>query len=359
MMIVLQRRLDAFVNLGNKLENYLDAVQSDEQLPGGEFEVLSKAMETAYLTNNWFTIDNQLLALKGIRHLLQEAKLRNWAYSYDTDAAKSSSTIAVIMAGNIPAVGFHDFLCVLVSGHRFKGKLSSDDRHLMPALAKMLCHEEPQFEHYIEFTDSHLKSFDAIIATGSDNSARYFDYYFGRYPHIIRSNRNSLGILKGTESDESIRQLGSDVFSFFGLGCRSVSHLLLPRNYDPQELFAGFEGFRHLSNHHKYFNNYEYHKAVCIINRTRHHDNGFVLLMPDDRLSSPVGVVHYSYYDAVDEADQLVEANRERIQCVVSEGGWYSGSFSFGEAQFPSVDDFADGIDTMKFLACLHDEIKK
>lgn len=358
-MIELQQRLDAFVNLGKKLENFLDAVQYDERLPGGEYEALSKAMESAHLTNNWFTIDNQILALKGIRHLLQEVKLREWANSYGTNVAKSSSTIAVIMAGNIPAVGFHDFLCVLVSGHRFKGKLSSDDRHLMPALAKMLCLEEPDFEQYIEFTDGHLKSFDAIIATGSDNSARYFDYYFGRYPHIIRSNRNSLGIIRGTESGEDIRLLGREVFSYFGLGCRSVSHLLLPRNYDPQGLFAGFEEFRHLRDHHKYFNNYEYHKAVSIINRTKHHDNGFVLLMPDERLSSPVGVLHYSYYDAIHEADYLVEVNRDRIQCMVSENGWYPGSFSFGEAQFPSVDDFADGVDTMKFLACLHEEIKK
>lgn len=356
----LEQRLNAFVGLGKKLEQYLNLVQSNDELPEGENGMLSEAIRKAYMTNNWFTIDNQVLALRGICHMLNEHKLRDWAASYAwLNSASPSATVAVIMAGNVPAVGFHDFLCVLVSGHTFLGKYSSDDPHLLPALAKLLCKEEPDFEQYIKFTDSQLKSFDAIIATGSNNTARYFDFYFGKYPHIIRGNRNSLGIVNGHENEHDLRQLGTDIFSYFGLGCRNVSHLLLPLGFDLEKLFTGFEPYRHLRDHHKYFNNYEYYKAISIINRTLHHDNGFVLLMPDERLSSPVGVLHYSFYDGPATLASLIMANQSKIQCVVSKEGWYPGSIPFGEAQFPTVYDYPDGVDTMKFLAGLSSEIKK
>lgn len=359
MMIEAKRRLDAFVSLGRKLDIYLERAANEGDLPTGEFTPLTEAISRAYLSNNWFTIENQLMALRGIRHILDEEKLGRWMSSYDADSAVTGHTVAVIMAGNIPAVGFHDFLCVLVSGQRFLGKLSSDDRHLMPALAEMLISIEPGFKDFIAFSEGQIKHFDAVIATGSDNSARYFDYYFGRYPHIIRHNRNSIGIVSGKEQTGDLSLLADDIFSYFGLGCRSVSHLLLPQGYDPESLFEGFEAYRPLRDHHKYFNNYEYHKAVSIINRLEHHDNGFVILMPDSRLSSPVSVVHFSFYGSEEEVQALLDANSSRLQCVVSQAGRFPGSIPFGKAQFPSVDDYADDLDTMQFLLQLGHSIKK
>lgn len=358
-MIALERRLAAFSTLGKWLEQYLEMAHDDGELPAHQFAPLTEALYKGYSANNWFTIDNQLMALQGIRKLLEEEQLRQWAAAYNLDSANTAITVAVVMAGNIPAVGFHDFLCVLMSGHRMLGKLSSDDQHLLPALAAMLCAIEPDFESNIKFTDGLIKNFDAVIATGSDNTARYFEDYFGRYPHIIRRNRNSLGIIDGMESEQDLQLLASDIFSYFGMGCRSVSHLLLPANSDPENLFKGFEPYRHLRNHYKYFNNYEYHKAISLINRTPHHDNGFVLMMPDNRLSSPVSVLHYSFYGNQQEIEDIVEVNRQGVQCLVSRNAWFPGSQAFGQAQFPRVGDYADGIDTMQFLKDITPDRKK
>ncbi len=358
-MLEPQQRLNAFISLGKKLESFLEMIIREGDLPTQEFASLTSAINKAYLSNNWFTIESQLMALRGIRHMLDEEKLERWMSSYDHARTDTGNIVAVIMAGNIPAVGFHDFLCVLASGYRFLGKLSSDDRYLLPALAEILIEIEPDFEEYIAFAEGQIKHFEAVIATGSDNSARYFEYYFGRYPHIIRHNRNSIGIISGKEEVGELSLLAQDIFSYFGMGCRSVSHLLLPAGFKPENLFEGFEHYRQLRDHHKYFNNYEYHKAVSIINRLEHYDNGFTLLMPDSRLSSPVSVVHYSYYTSPEEVQFLLDSNRGRIQCVVSRSGHFPGSIAFGQAQFPSVSDYADDVDTMQFLQQIPAMIKK
>ncbi|MBK9290264.1 MAG: acyl-CoA reductase [Bacteroidetes bacterium] len=349
----LEARVAAFAQLGGQLQDFLHNCEASGKLPTEKYAELANAMTQAYQSNNWFTIDNQMLALKGIARMLQVDELMAWAAAYVQQQPAAARTVAVIMAGNIPAVGFHDFLSVLMSGHRFLGKLSTDDRQLLPALARMLCETEPRFTNHIVFTDGQIRHYDAVIATGSDNTSRYFDYYFSHVPHIIRRNRNSLGIVRGSETTASLSGLADDIFSYFGLGCRSVSHLLLPEAYQPELLFEAFEPWRHLRDHHKYFNNYEYHKAICLINKLPHHDNGFVLLIPDEKLSGGVSVVHYSHYKHKDDIDNLIAANRDKIQCVVSEGGWYEGSFAFGQAQLPSVWDYADGTDTMQFLAGL------
>lgn len=333
--MTLDQRITAFHQLGSHLG----------QLSEEAFEALHQSVRQE---NPWFTKDNVRMALKGIEQFLQEDLLKKWVSSYSLQPA-TPKTIALVLAGNIPLVGFHDFLCVLMSGHKAQLKLSSKDSTLFRYIIKHLVWLEPGFNAFIHIKDDKLENFDAVIATGSDNSARYFEFYFGKYPHIIRKNRTSCAILTGQETDDDLKALGTDIFSYFGLGCRNVSTLYIPQRYDLTRILSSWNEHKHIIDHHKYCNNYDYQKSILLVNGTPHLDNGFVLLQESNRLVSPISVLYYQYYsDGVDLQTKL-EANKNKLQCII--GNVPLSTTQFGQAQLPALWDYADQVDTLKFLA--------
>ncbi len=332
----LPERTEAFVSLGKTLA----------QLPTAEKNELH---ERARAENPWFTPDSVELSLQGIRVLLSEDALIKWILRYP-ESRESPKSVGIAMAGNIPFVGFHDFLCVLISGHRVIAKLSSQDSVMFKFVAQKLVSIAPKFESLITVQDK-LKGTDAIIATGSDNTARYFEYYFRKIPHIIRKNRSSCGVLMGEESNEDLAALGMDVFSYFGLGCRNVSKLYVPEDFDFTRLIKSWEPYRQISMHHKYVNNYDYQKAILLTNQQPFLEGEFVILREDKGLVSPISVVYYEYYNDQGDLRTKVMSHGEKLQVVASAQGWFEGSVPFGKAQFPAVDDYADKVDTMAFLS--------
>ena len=340
----LQDRISAFVSLGN----HILGAQTNK-IANDFWQTISQA----HFINPWFTQDFCKQAMKSIaKNWLNRSNLDAWISKYPPSQLKHDKpkTIAVIMAGNVPFVGFHDMLCVLITGNKFLGKISSKDGGLMQALIDMLYSIEPRFTSYISIADGKLTDFDAVIATGSDNSARYFEYYFGKYPNIIRKNRHSVAILTGYETEEELLKLTDDIFSYFGLGCRSVSKLLVPMNYNFEPLFEKMEKYKEFANHNKYANNYQYYRAIFLMNQIYHLDNGFALLKPDESLGSPVGVVYYQHYASISDAVDYVNNNSNHLQCVVTRISGIANVVNFGESQSPLVSDYADGIDTMDFL---------
>ena len=329
-------RLAAFAALGRRLASLTD----DE---------LTDLAARARNRNAWFDLPNVRSAIMGVAHLLAEPALSHWAGRYPAEPA-SPRQVGVVMAGNIPLVGFHDLLCVLLSGHTLLAKPSQDDTVLMLWIAKELTQIEPAFGERLQFVER-LNAADAFIATGSDNTARYFEYYFRNKPHLIRRNRTSLAILTGRETPEELAGLGADIFQYYGLGCRNVSKLYVPEGYDFVPLLDALAPWQHVLNHHKYQNNYDYNKSILLVNAVPHFDTGFLLLTEREALVSPISVLHFSYYaQEIDLLDQLTNVAAQ-TQCLVSAGGRYPGSFPFGRAQSPAVSDYADGIDTMEFLA--------
>lgn len=298
--------------------------------------------------NPWFTESNVKHAINGILHMLNPSRLEKWTFSYDL-SGEGLRKVAIVMAGNIPLVGFHDFLCVLLSGNVAVIKPSSKDNVLLPALINMLTTIEPRFAERIRFEHEQLKNFDAVIATGSDNTARHFEYYFSKYPHIIRRNRTSVAVLTGKESEQELQALGDDVFTYFGLGCRNVSKLFIPEGFNFPGLFERWTTHSAIIHHHKYLNNYEYQKSILLVNKEPHLDTGFLLLTNTTNLVSPLAVLFYEFYK--DEADLKEKLGRtpEKIQCIV--GNVPPATVPFGKTQSPDPWDYADNIDTMKFLA--------
>lgn len=303
-------------------------------------------------TNTWFTTENVLHSLRALaREYLDADKLAAWADTYPEPA--QNRKIGVVMAGNVPAVGFHDALSVLISGHVLLAKLSQDDRILIPALLAELVRIEPAFQPYVQFVER-LNDADAFIATGSDNSARYFEYYFSKKPNIIRKNRVSVGVLTGHESQEELLALGHDVLQYYGLGCRNIAKLYLPVGYDFSTFYEAIEPLRdYCLNHHKYFNNYEYNKSILLVNGTPHLDNGFLLLTENPSPVSPLAVLYYETYKSLGDVQQLLEQNAEKTQCVVSTSPELSQALPPGTAQQPGLFNYADGVDTMAFLSSL------
>lgn len=351
----LTKRKDAFIALGEKLARVLHA-DTTHGLTAAETGLFEE-LKMGYQHNPWFTEDNIRSSLQGICFMLGETNMNSWLKKYEQTKKEgrfSPLTVAVIMAGNIPLVGFHDMMCVLLSGHRFLGKLSSQDKKLPLFIGQLLTEVDSSLKDYLIFEDEIIKGFDAVIATGSNNSGRYFDYYFGKYPHIIRRNRNSLAILTGNETSDELEALSSDIYSYFGMGCRNVSRIMVPWNYDIAGLLDHFDNWAHLKDHYKFHNNYEYQKAVLLVNNIPHYDNGFSLFREDERLSSPLSVLHYTRYRSLDEASAFVSDHSEEIQCIVASGKIVlPGNISTvkpGNAQMPLPDDYADGIDTMEFL---------
>jgi hypothetical protein len=339
-MMDLNRRISAFAELGTVLR---DVASGKDTNPGNR---LSAIIETQHVRNAWFTPENVRNAIGAIGESLRIEKLNEWTARYPQLNNKGVAlSAAVIMAGNIPLVGFHDYLSVLISGNKLLAKTSSKDSELIREITQILVSVEKEFADKIAFAEGELKNFDVVIATGSDNSSRYFEYYFGKYPHIIRKNRNSIAIITGDESKEELSLLGRDVFSYFGLGCRSVSKIYIPQGYHVEEMTPAWNGYSGIINHSKYANNYEYNMAVFMVNREKFSDTGFLLLRENPSLSSPVAVLHYQFYNNQENLYSDIELQKDKIQCIVSEKG-----IPFGMAQSPELWDYSDNIDTLDFL---------
>ena len=312
------------------------------------FDAFIHQLKLASEFNGWFTNENICFALKQWSELLKEKSLVKWLSNYP-NSNKQPKTIALIMAGNIPLVGFHDFLSCIVTGHDIIIKQSSNDRHLLPFIVSYLTHEESLIKSKIKFVDNKIEKFDAVIATGNNNTARYFNAYFKNKPSIIRNNRNSIAILNGNESENDLKNLSNDVFRYYGLGCRSVSKIYVPKNYDFNILFKAVNKWHTVINVRKYLNNYDYNKAVYIMSEFDIIENGFLMLKEDRRLSSPIATLFYEYYDNESELKSKIKAISSEIQCIVADG-FSDKEIKFGNTQSPALKDYADGIDTVDFL---------
>jgi hypothetical protein len=343
----LKERIKSFARLGEFLRNSLK--NSNVTEPEGylyDGSSLYSLIENQQTFNPWFTPGNVHYAMTAIAEELTEENLITWTDRYPlTGAEINPLRVAVIMAGNIPLAGFHDFLSVLISGNILIAKTSSKDHELIIYLSNILCSINPGFKERIIFTKDTITNFDAVVATGSDNSSRYFDFYFGKYPNIIRKNRNSVAIIVGDETPRELEELGNDIFLYFGLGCRNVSKIYFPVGYELSSIFQYWKENKSLINHVKYANNYDFNKAVYIVNKELFHDTGYLLLKEDTRISSPVSVLYYEYYRSQDAVKQQIELQSVKIQCVVGKHG-----IPFGRAQHPHLWDYADGIDTIDFL---------
>jgi len=338
-----KERIEALVKVAKRIDEFLHAFYDDEN---HEFiKILQKAQQL----NPWFTFEEQKRAFHGILHLLNEDPLNEWIAAYPKIKSNNSpKTVGVIMAGNIPMVGFHDLLCVLLSGNRVQAKCSADDSVLLPWFAKLLVEANEEFGKSISFTER-ISGVDAVIATGSNNSARYFEYYFGKYPHIIRNNRNGIAILTGNESAEELKLLGNDIFSYFGMGCRNVTKLYVPDNYNFNQFFEAMSGFSEVMQHNKYMNNFDYHNALLMMNLEKFLTNNFLIVRHHASFSSPVSVIHYEFYQDIKKLERDLDHKKEFIQCIVSAHP-HPGWIGFGQSQLPGLTDYADGIDTMRFL---------
>lgn len=337
----LSQRIQTLVQLGKQLL--------------GEDEYLQAIIHRTAYHNPWFTSENQERALKAIAvQFLSEVPLQDWLSRYNVPEETSPKTVGLVMAGNLPLVGFHDVLCVFVAGHKCKIKLSEKDPYLLPYLLKLLAKIDPAAEAYFEIVER-LQEMDAVIATGSNNSARYFEAYFGKYPHIIRKNRNGIAVLSGTESSEDLHELGHDIFRYFGLGCRNVSKLYLPRGYDFIPLLEALHEYRDIILHNKYKNNFDYNYALYILNKVQYQGNGCILMIEDASLSSRIATLHYQYYDSLEEVERELEQRADEIQCVIAQPQLLNvPTFPFGKSQEPALWDYPDGVDTMDFLLQLN-----
>ena len=350
--MLLENRINAFVEFGNFLSQFSrEKVEQKDNILFNElfFDAFDMQLKRAKNYNGWFTEDNILFAFESWSKLLTKNELNNWTSNYTLNNSKKN--IAIIMAGNIPLVGFHDFLSVLISGHSITVKQSSNDKHFLSLIAKYLEHVEPSFNNKITFTEEKLTNFDAAIATGSNNTARYFEYYFGKYPNIIRKNRNSIAVLTGNETEDELKGLGEDIFRYFGLGCRSVSKIFVPKGYNFDQLFGGIYGYHDIINYKKYQNNYDYNKTVYLMSEFKLLENGFLMLKEDTSYSSPIASLFYEYYEDINQLQRKLYEDADSIQCVVSNS--LENAVQFGQTQQPSLTDYADGVDTLEFLSKL------
>lgn len=344
-----ERIINAFASLGKVMQS----IGNGEEWPGfsigltkEEYLSIDRIVCDQKPLNGWFTEQNVRLSFRSIANQLTQESLRSWCNAYDY--SDNPKRVATIMAGNIPLVGFNDFLCVLISGHFCVVKLSSDDKQLLPELSKIVLKFEPELSSHFCFTPGVIGEVDAVIATGSDNASVFFESYFAKYPHIFRKNRTSVAVLNGTETKEELNRLGHDVFDYFGMGCRNVSHLIIPSDYDLNRFFEAIVPFAAVGNHHKYANNYNYNKSVYLLNNVNLLDNNFVLLRESEELFSPLSLLNYHRYQKTSEVAAYLELHKEKIQIVI--GKEY---LDFGEAQSPLLSDYPDGIDTMAFLSSL------
>lgn len=338
-------RISAIYDLGQFFsfitENEINKI---ENKPKYEFlkEEFDAKLKLAQIHNPWFTQDNLKFCLEQWGKILTEENLKNWVSYYSE--IQNPKNVGIIMAGNIPLVGFHDLISVLLSGHNAIVKTSSKDDILMSFIINYL-QEFEVLKNAIQKVEK-LQNHDAVIATGSNNTARYFEYYFKEIPHIIRKNRTSVAVLNGNESAEDLKKLAEDIFRYFGLGCRNVTKLYLPKGFNTDLIFEAFYDWNDIVNHTKYSNNYDYNRAIYLMGSEAFLDNNFVVLKESQDLFSPIGVINYEFYESLDKVKNELIQNEEKIQCTAGN----DFEVKFGETQKPSLTDYADGVDVMKFL---------
>ncbi|WP_299671820.1 acyl-CoA reductase [uncultured Polaribacter sp.] len=348
----IQSRITAFAKLGAFLSQFSqERTEKKENIEHNElfFDGFKHQLKLARENNSWFTKENLLFSFESWATSLTQSNLEKWIAKNDI-LIQSPKTVAIIMAGNVPLVGFHDFLSVLISGHSVLVKQSSGDKHLLPFLAKYLEYVEASFKGKITFTEQRLENFDAVIATGSNNTARYFEYYFKNKPNIIRKSRNSVAVITDKVTDQDLERLADDVFTYFGLGCRSVSKLYVPKNYDFNAFFNGMFVKKDMINNAKYANNYDYNKAVYLMSEFDLLENGFLMIKEDESYSSPIATIFYEYYDNEIDLKIKLHQDKEKIQCVVAKD-FLENEIAFGETQNPQLWDYADGVNTLAFLS--------
>ena len=345
-MSTLYNRIKAFEKLGILFSNKFTENSSKES----EYwtSELDKAIDLAYKYNTWFTEDSVKKALNEWSKQLNYNSLKNWTDQYKIED-KSEKKIAIIMAGNLPLVGFHDLLCGLILNLHCIVKLSSDDKILIPFIVEYLDSIVPGIKNQVKFTTNPIKDFNGVIATGSNNSFKYFEYYFGNYPNLLRKTRHSIAVLDGKETEMDLKKLGNDIFTYFGMGCRSVSKLLVPKGYDFDLLFNALFDFKEIINHNKYVNNYDYNKAVYLMSEQKFIENGFIILKEDEKLGSPIGCLFFEYYENPKDLNAYISDIKDSLQCVVSNLNILN-STSFGSSQSPKIDDYADNTNTLDFL---------
>src|SRR5690554_1630286 len=349
--MMLEKTKKAFVELGKFLAQFKESeiVKKSDVLNNDLFfDDFLLLIENQKHHNGWFIESEVYFSIQSWANALTPEHLDQWLLPYNI-SEKSPKIVGLILAGNVPLVGFHDFLSVLITGHKALVKTSSNDKQLIVFLAEYLMQVEPSLKNRIEFTEGQLKEFDAVIATGSNNTARYFEYYFKDKPSIIRKNRNSVAILTGNETDEQLTQLSHDIFRYYGLGCRNVSKLFIPRGYNFDSFFKAMYLWHPIINEHKYANNYDYNKAVYLMSEFDMLENGFLMIKEDASYASPIATLFYEYYESLEDLRSTLDKNSDNIQCVVS-NNLFNTDIAFGDTQNPRLWDFADGVDTLKFL---------
>lgn len=349
--MIINDRIETFSELGNFLSQFKS--NGYDKIPHvidnhNFYDQMVEKIDIAVHYNGWFTAKNVVFAIEQWSKALTKENLTRWITPYAIPK-KTPKTIGVIMAGNIPLVGFHDFLSVLISGNRIVIKQSSDDDQLLPLLSSYLIAIAPEFENYISFTKERLDKYDAIIATGSNNTSRYFEYYFKKVPHVIRRNRNSVAILTGKETTEQITTLGKDIFTYFGMGCRNVSKLMVPKGYDFDQFFKSIFAYQDIIHEPKYANNYDYNKAVYLMSNYTLFDNGFLIIKEDKRYTSPIATLFYETYSSEQDLIKQLQQDKEKIQCIVG-SNITENTIDFGQSQKPNLWDYADDIDIIEFL---------
>lgn len=338
-MKINSKRADALIKLGVHLLNF--------DFKGEVYIALQKQVQLAIFNNSWFTKKSIEETFLSWGTALSEDNITQWLKPYSFSESLKSKTIALILAGNIPMVGFHDLICVWLSGHNALVKCASKDLFLLPYMTSFL-EVEAGYKKFI-FTDKKLENFDAVIATGSNNAGRYFDHYFSSFPNIIRKNRNGIAVLDGTELEEELKGLGKDILQYFGLGCRNVTKLYLPKGYDLNLIFGGLFNLSEVINHAKYGNNYDYNKAVWLMSEFDFLENGFFMLKEDSSFSAPISCAYYSYYENIEKVNQEIKKQKDYIQCIISKLE-IEGAIPLGYAQQPHLWNYADGVDTLHFL---------
>jgi len=353
----LSSRIEAFEKLGFLLETSLKNIDNGKYQASDTFNIdICHYFDKATAENGWFIPTYIRNSISELIQILKRDSLINWLSVYNLTLLDidSSKKVSIVMAGNLPLVGFHDLLSVLITGHIAQVKLSQKDTSLTTLIIELLTHIEPQFKNKIEIITNQLKDYNAVIATGSNNTKRYFEYYFKDVPSIIRGHKNSVAVIIGNETDEELHGLTDDLFLYFGLGCRSISKLYLPTNYKVESLFPYFDKYHQiLYNHHKYMNNYLYHKSILMVNKIKFLENGFVMMNENSQISSPISVIHYEYYNSIEEIQKELIVRKNEIQCIASNSELSKDTVRFGQVQKPALFDYADGIDVIDFLLTL------
>jgi hypothetical protein len=349
--MTLETKKSVFIELGKFLSQFSEnnTIKNINVLHNETFfDAFQELIILSQSHNGWYTPENVYFSIQSWSKALTVENLDRWLSAYTLEN-HNPKNIALVLAGNIPLVGFHDFLSVLITGNNVIVKTSSNDQHLLPFLAKYLIAVAPPLADAIRFVDGKLENFDAVIATGSNNTARYFEYYFKNKPSIIRKSRNSVAVLTGTENKEQLTALGEDIFRYFGLGCRNVSKLFVPKGYNFNTFFEAIFEYQDVIHYEKYANNYDYNKAVFLMSNFKLLDNGFLTIKEDQSHASPISSVFYEYYEDLPALQIRLDSENELLQCIVSSGS-IENSVPFGQTQNPQLWDYADNIDTISFL---------